>query len=91
MHRQRYVVLCENGGWRIKNVHRHLAVSYSSKAQALSAAIELAEQDGKPGQAPEVLVRHEDERFITEWAYGKDSRMDEAARPGRKPTGRSGA
>jgi hypothetical protein len=92
MHKPRYVVLCENGGWQIKNAHHHLAASYASKAKALSAAIELAETDGRRGDAPEVLVRHEDERFIIEWAYGKDLKLDEAARPaGRKQTGRGGA
>jgi hypothetical protein len=92
MHKSRYVVLCENGGWRIKNAHRHLTASYTSKAQALSAAIGLAEKDGERGQAPEVLVRHEDERFVIEWAYGNDLRPDEAARPaGGKQPGRGGA
>ena len=54
---------------------------FPSKAQALCAAIGLAEKDGKRGHAPEVLVRHEDDRFITEWVYGKDLHPDEAARP----------
>jgi hypothetical protein len=41
---------------------------------------------------PEVLVRHEDNRFITEWVYGLDLHPDEAARPaGTKQPGRSGA
>jgi hypothetical protein len=48
------------------------STNFPSKAQALCAAIELAEKDGKRGHAPEVLVRHEDDRFITEWVYGED-------------------
>jgi hypothetical protein len=52
----------------------------------------LAEKDGARGEAPEVLVRHEDDRFITEWVYGQDLHPDDAARPaGRKQPGRSGA
>jgi hypothetical protein len=44
------------------------------------------------GHAPEVLVRHEDDRFITEWAYREDLHPDDAARPaGKKQPGRSGA
>jgi hypothetical protein len=45
-------------------------VAVPSKAQALCAAIELAEKDGARGEAPEMLVRHEDDRYITEWVYG---------------------
>ena len=92
MHRQRYVVLYQAGGWLIKNANRRLNESYPSKAQALCAAIELAQTDGQRGHAPEVLVRHEDDRFVTEWISGKDPRLDEAARPpGTKQPGRAGA
>jgi hypothetical protein len=74
LHKSRYVVMNQNGGWQIRNAHCHVIANFPSKAQALCAAIELAEMDGKRGHAPEVLVRHEDDRFITEWVY-------EAARP----------
>jgi hypothetical protein len=65
----------------IKNAHRPETAGFPSKAQALCAAIELAEKDGDRGHAAEVLVRHEDDRFITEWVYGEDLHPDEAARP----------
>ena len=65
----------------IRNVYRHVTSILPSKAQALSAAIELAEKDGERGDAPEVLVRREDDRFITEWVYGDDLHPDDAARP----------
>ena len=69
-----------------------MTATFPSKAQALCAAIELAEKDGVRGHAPEVLVRHEEDRLITEWDYGEDLHPDEAARPaGRKQPGRSGA
>ena len=81
-----------NGDWQIKSASRHVAATFPSKAQALCAAIELAEHDGTRGHAPEVLVRHEDDHFITEWVYGKDPHPDDAARPGgKKQPGRSGA
>ena len=70
MHKSRYVVMNQDGGWQIRNAYRHVTSIFPSKAQALCAAIELAEKDGEHGHAPEVLVRHEDDRFITEWVYG---------------------
>jgi len=56
----------QNGEWQIRNAHCHVISNFPSKAQALCAAIELAEEDGKRGHAPEVLVLHEDDRFIRE-------------------------
>jgi len=92
MSRSRYVDVNHEGDWQVRNVHRRVASSFPSKAQALCAAIELAEKDGEGGQSPEVLVRHEDDRFITEWVYGEDVHPDDTARPaGRKQPGRSGA
>jgi hypothetical protein len=92
LHKSRYVVMNQDGGWQIRNAHHHVAATFPSKAQALCAAIELAEKDGGRDHAPEVLVRHEDDRFVTEWVYGEDPHPDEAARPaGKKQPGRSGA
>jgi hypothetical protein len=47
MHKSRYVVMNQNGGWQIRNVYRHVTSIFLSKAQALCAAIELAEKDGE--------------------------------------------
>jgi hypothetical protein len=92
VHRLRYVVLQEGNEWHIRSANHLFTDSFPSKAQALRAAIGLAERDGERGHAPEVLVRHEDQRFITEWIYGEDLHPDEAARPpGKKQPGRSGA
>jgi Uncharacterized protein conserved in bacteria (DUF2188) len=92
LRKSRYIVLNHDGAWEIKNARGRVTATYPSKAQALCAAIELAEQEGVRGQSPEVLVRHEDNRFITEWVYGRDLHPDEAARPaGGKQPGRSGA
>jgi hypothetical protein len=90
--KSRYIVLNHHGVWQIKNAGSCVTATFPSKAQALCAAIELAEQEGVRGHSPEVLVRHEDNRFITEWVYGLDLHPDEAARPaGTKQPGRSGA
>jgi hypothetical protein len=92
MHKSRYVVMQKDGEWQIKSAYRQVTSTFPSKAQALCAAIELAEKDGNRGHAPEVLVRHEDDRFITEWVYGEDLHPDDASRPaGSKQPGRSGA
>jgi hypothetical protein len=81
MHKSRYVVLKQEGEWQIKHAGKHHSGCFASKAEALSAAIELAEKDGATGHAPEVLVRYEDDRFITEWAYGGDVSLNAADRP----------
>ena len=92
MRRSRYVVSGCDSEWEVRKANSCVTETFPSKAQALCAAIELAEKDGVRGEAPEVLVRHEDDRFITEWVYGQDLHPDDAARPaGRKQPGRSGA
>jgi len=87
MLKPRYVVVNVEGEWRIKQAGRHFKEAYASKAQALCAAIEFAEKDGDTGSPAEVLVRHEDDHFVTEWVYGEDPHATNAARPhdDRKP------
>jgi hypothetical protein len=81
MNKPRYVVISQEGEWRIKQAGRHFSDSYASKTQAVCAAIEFAEQDSKEGRHAEVMVRHEDDRFVTEWVYGQDMPANKAARP----------
>jgi hypothetical protein len=81
MHKPRYVVLNQGGEWLIRQAGRHFSGSYTDKSQALCAAIELAEQDGDEGHTVEVLVRHEDDHFVTEWVYRRDTHPDKASRP----------
>lgn len=81
MHNPRYVVVNLEGEWQIKQAGRHFSGSYATKTQALCAAIEFAEEDGRAGHFAQVLVRHEDDHFVTEWVYGREVRGDEAARP----------
>jgi hypothetical protein len=75
MHRPRYVVVSESGRWRIRQAGRRFPASFSSKTQALGAAIAFAEKDIEAGRVVEVMVRHEDDHFVTEWAYGGRTQM----------------
>jgi hypothetical protein len=77
----RYVVVSEESRWQIVRGGRRFPDIYPSKTQAVCSAIALAERDGLAGRRAEVMVRHEDGHFITEWVYGEDVRPDEAARP----------
>jgi hypothetical protein len=77
MDRPRYVVLNQEGEWRVRQARRRLSACFASKSQALYAAIELAERDGAQGSFAEVIVRHEDNHFVTEWAYGREAHHDD--------------
>jgi hypothetical protein len=70
MQRSRYVIINQDGEWRIRQAGRHFSTPFPSKVEALCAAIQLAEKDGEQGQYAEVLVRQEDEHFTIEWVYG---------------------
>jgi hypothetical protein len=78
--------LAHESHWKIIRGHQRLSNSYVSKTQATTAAIEFAEKDGASGCRPEVVVCHEDGRFMTEWMFDQDVRADEAARPNVTPT-----
>lgn len=77
----RYVVVSQGDRWKIIRGHRRSSESYPDKSQAMCSAIAFAEKDGGPGRKSEVIVRHEDGRFMTEWIFGHDSRPNETARP----------
>jgi hypothetical protein len=53
---------------------------YATKTQAMCAAVEFAEQAGQDRGVGEVLVRHEDGRFLVEWRFGDDPQPTKAAR-----------
>ncbi|MBO0757643.1 MAG: hypothetical protein J2P54_17465 [Bradyrhizobiaceae bacterium] len=76
----RYVVVGQGDRWTIIQGRRRFS-EYASKSQAMYAAIEFAEKDGDAGRDAQVLVRHEDGRFMTEWIFGQDLHSDEADRP----------
>jgi hypothetical protein len=85
MHKPRVVVVNQEGRWRIRQAGRHFSVAYASKIQALSAAIEIAEMEGRAGHGAEVMVRHEDDHFATEWVYGRNGRSGETEQPHLMP------
>ena len=74
----RYVVVRREDEWKIVQGGRRFPGSYPGKSQALCAAIEFAERDGYAGRRVEVLVRHEDGHFLTEWIFGTGAPPDEA-------------
>lgn len=76
----RYVVVGQGNRWTIIQGRRRFS-QYTSKSQAMVAAIEFAEKDGDAGRDAEVLVCHEDGRFLTEWIFGQDLHSDEDDRP----------
>jgi hypothetical protein len=76
----RYVVVGQGDRWTIIQGRRRFS-EYTSKSQAMVAAIGFAEKDGDSGRDAEVLVRHEDGRFMTEWIFGQDPHSDETDRP----------
>jgi hypothetical protein len=77
----RYVVVSEESRWQIVRGGRRFPETYQSKTQAVCRAIAFAERDGLAGRRAEVMVRHEDGHFITEWVYGEDLHQDKATRP----------
>jgi hypothetical protein len=77
----RYVVVRREKEWKIVQGGRRYSGSYPSKRQALCAAIEFAEQDGRAGRRVEVLVHEEDGHFLTEWTFGRGLAADAEAQP----------
>jgi hypothetical protein len=81
MPHSRFVVINEEEHWTIVQGGKAHIGSYATKTQALYAAIEFAEQAGQDKGVGEVLVRHEDGRFLMEWRFGDDPHSTTAARP----------
>jgi hypothetical protein len=77
----RYVVVSEESRWQIVRGGRRFPETYPSKSQAVRSAIAYAERDGQAGRRAEVMVRHENGLFITEWVFGEDADTDKAADP----------
>ena len=77
----RYVVVAEESRWQIVRGGRRFPETYPSKTLAICSAIAYAEQDGLAGRRAEVMVRHENGLFITEWVFGEDVHADKSADP----------
>ncbi len=81
MRRSRFVVVSEEQHWIIVRGAKGHIGSYATKTQAMRAAIEFAEQAGRDRGLGEVLVCHEDGRFLMEWRAGDNSQSAKAPRP----------
>jgi hypothetical protein len=77
----RYVVVSEESRWQIVRGGRRFPETYPSKSLAICSAIAFAERDGLSGRRAEVMVRHENGLFITEWVFGEDLGADKIAQP----------
>ena len=77
----RYVVVSEESRWQIVRGGRRFPETYPSKSQAVCNAIAYAERDGQAGRRAEVVVRHENGLFITEWVFGEDTDAGNDAQP----------
>jgi hypothetical protein len=75
----RYVVVSEESQWQIVRGGRRFPETYPSKTLAICSAIAYAERDGLAGRRAEVMVRHENGLFITEWVFGEDVHAAKAA------------
>jgi hypothetical protein len=77
----RYVVVSEESRWQIVRGGRRFPETYPSKTLATCTAISYAERDRLAGRRAEVMVRHENGLFITEWIFGEDVHAVKAAQP----------
>lgn len=77
----RYVVVSDESRWQIVRGGRRFPETYPSKNLAICSAIALAERDGLAGRRAEVIVRHENGLFITEWVFGEDGNAGKAMQP----------
>nr|WP_245453991.1 DUF2188 domain-containing protein [Bradyrhizobium sp. AC87j1] len=46
---------------------------YATEQEAISVAVENAHEQGQAGNDAQVLVQSHDNRFRSEWVYGRDS------------------
>lgn len=68
--RAQYFVVNDEGQWTIAYGEKRTD-PYTSRAEAIRAAVNAAHRCGEKGQVAEVLVQNEDDSFRTEWVYGR--------------------
>ncbi len=72
MARSQYVVVRHQGEWRISLAGKHYG-PYRTQLEAIRSAVDAAQKAGASNpDGAQVLVQGEDNRFRTEWTYGKD-------------------
>ncbi len=86
----RYVVVSDESRWQIVRGGRRFPETYASKNLAICSAIAFAQKDGLAGRRAEVMVRHENGLFITEWVFGENLRKDGTVEPRLLTSNRSG-
>jgi len=71
MPRAQYFVTHQKGEWKIRVGYRYTR-PYASKREALRAAIDFAERDGRAGRDAQVLIQGAGRMFRAAWVYGRD-------------------
>ncbi len=66
-----YMVVLRQGDWSI-SFNGSQYGPYKSQKEAIRAAITAAQGSGKKGAAAEVLLQGTNNKFLTEWTYGRD-------------------
>jgi hypothetical protein len=74
----RYLVIQRNGEWKISSGNFRMG-PYRDRIQAIDAAIDMADRDGRNGRDSQVLVRGDDRQLRIEWTYGRDPYPDSVA------------
>ncbi len=67
-----YMVVLRQGEWSIRFDGKQYG-PYKTQEEAIRAAIAAAHGSGKKGAAAEVLIQGPNNKFTTEWTYGRDS------------------
>ena len=71
MQRAQYVVVIKNGTWQIAFDGEHYG-PYATQRDATRAAVDAAHRCGEQGVDAQVLIQAADNKFRTEWTYGRD-------------------
>ena len=71
MVRSQYVVVTQNGKWKISLGDKHYG-PFKTQKEATKVAIDAAHKAGKNGHDAQVVLQGEDNQFKTEWTYGQD-------------------
>lgn len=74
MARTQYVVVKHQGEWKISHGGKHYGpYGTGTQREAIRVAVDTANAEGKKNpDGAQVLIQGEDNKFRTEWTYGKD-------------------
>lgn len=70
MARAHYYVLRRPSGWKVQL--NGVDYSYTTKGEAVRAAVDAAHSSGRNGHDAQVLIQGSDGKWQTEWTYGND-------------------